>query len=111
MSLLKFKVQLTANAEADLEMLTDYLSTTRTQSLALDLLDQIDGVIDSLEMFPERGSHPSELANIGIIETRQLVIWSYRIIYEIIGQKVEVFAILDGRRDMRSLLQQRLMQR
>jgi toxin ParE1/3/4 len=111
MSLRKFKVQLTGNAEADLEVLTDHFSATRTQAVAAELLDRIDDVVDSLEALPERGSHLLELMGMGIIETRQVVVWSYRIIYEIIGQNVEVFAILNGRRDMRSLLHQRLMNR
>jgi toxin ParE1/3/4 len=111
MSSRKYEVRLTEVAEADLESLYKYVLTTRSDEIADDLLNRIDQAIESLQMFPERGAYPSELANTGITEIRQLVYWPYRIIYEVFGRKVEILAIVDGRRDMRSLLQKRLMQR
>ncbi len=40
---------------------------------------------------------------------RQVLISSYRLIYAIRGQSIEVFAVIDGRRDLEAALFQRLV--
>jgi len=66
-------------------------------------------VVDSLRQFPDRGSYPLELADIGIHDFRQAVSSPYRIIYRVMGRKVVILIIADGRRDMQSLLSRRLL--
>ena len=111
MSKPKYTVRMTAGADFDLEALHSYVGTTRSLDLADALLDQIDDVIATLETFPERGAYPRELMDAGITTIRQLLSRPYRVIYEIIETNVEIIAVVDGRRDIRSLLQTRLMQR
>jgi toxin ParE1/3/4 len=62
-----------------------------------------------LESLPERGNVPKELRSVGISEYREIHFKPYRIIYRIFGQKVIVYCAVDGRQDMQSLLQRRLL--
>jgi toxin ParE1/3/4 len=55
---------------------------------------------------PQRGHCTPELVKIGIRDFRELHFKPYRIIYSIHGQEVIVKSVLDGRRDMQTLLQQ-----
>ncbi|MFZ2170584.1 MAG: type II toxin-antitoxin system RelE/ParE family toxin, partial [Methylococcaceae bacterium] len=59
--------------------------------------------------FPDRGSIPKELLSLGIRQYRQVIEKPYRIIYETFVDKIVVHAVLDGRRDMQSLLMQRIL--
>ena len=51
-----------------------------------------------------------ELLDIGIREYREIFFKPYRIIYRVMGDKVYVLVVADGRRDMQALLQRRLLQ-
>ena len=106
----EIQCRMAAGAEYDLEALHSYVGRTRSLDLADALLDQIDDVIETFETFPERGAYPSELIDGGSKRIRQLIRLPHRIIYEIVETNVEISAVVDGRRDMRSLLQKRLMQ-
>ena len=63
----------------------------------------------SLSESPQRGSHPKELLDLGIREYREVFFKPYRIIYREIEDDVHVMVIADGRRDMRTLLERRLL--
>jgi toxin ParE1/3/4 len=73
------------------------------------VLEQIEKVFSSLSGFPERGAYPKELLALGIREYREIFFKPYRIIYRIIAKNVYVLLIVDGRRDMQSLLERRLL--
>jgi toxin ParE1/3/4 len=111
MSDLWFEVVLADIAEADLEALYDYVCKTRSVEVAGALLDKIQKVVETLKSFPQRGSCPIELQGAEENEIRQLIQGPYRVIYEINGSVVEVFAVVDGRRNMRTLLQSRFLNR
>ena len=59
---------------------------------------------------PQRGSYPKELLEIGVREYREVFFKPYRIIYRVAENNVYVLVIADGRRDMRMLLERRLLQ-
>jgi hypothetical protein len=61
-------------------------------------------VVESLAEQPERGTHPRELVNLGIREYRQVFFKPYRVIYRVMGERVIIYLIADGRRDMQTLL-------
>ena len=105
----KFRVLLTAGAERDLEALHDYVIRSDGVPEAHRLLDRLMEAVDSLTSFPERGSHPKELAVLGIKEYRQVLFKPYRVIYRVTGRQVIVYLVVDGRRDMQSLLARRLL--
>jgi toxin ParE1/3/4 len=65
--------------------------------------------VEGLAQFPERGSYPKELVALGIKEFRQTAFKPYRVIYRVIGSRVVIVLIVDGRRDMQSVLARRLL--
>ena len=73
------------------------------------MLERTEQAFQALSAFPERGSHPRELLELGIREYLEVFFKPYRIIYRVIGEGVHVLVIADGRRDMRALLQRRLL--
>ena len=73
-------------------------------------MERIEGAFTSLSEHPRRGSYPKELLDIGIREYREVFFKPYRIIYRVIASNVYVLLIADGRRDMQTLLQRRLLQ-
>ena len=104
-----FEVRLTEAAEADLEGIHDYIAEVRATDDAEALLDRILDQIDSLERFPFRGPVPGELSALGETDYRQLLNAPYRIIYRVTDKQVLIMLVADGRRDMRALLQSRLL--
>jgi len=107
----RFEVRLTQGAEDDLERLFDYLAEHRGSDAAGALLESLLAKAGALERFPERGGVPRELDRLGIRTFRQLVDPPYRIVYRVVGRKVFVLLIADGRRDMQTLLERRLLGR
>jgi toxin ParE1/3/4 len=106
---MKHEVLLTAGAEKDLEEIFDYIAEFDTPGNANHVLDQLLKVADSLAAFPERGSYPKELLALGIREYRQVFFKPYRLIYRVLGKRVFIYLIIDGRRDMQSLWSRRLL--
>ena len=107
----RFKVELTQGAEDDLEAIFDYLAANRSAEEAGDLLIALEAKIATLELFPLRASVPKEIEPLGIREFRQILMTPYRLIYRVIGQRVFILVIADGRRDMQALLEHRLLGR
>jgi toxin ParE1/3/4 len=106
---MRYKVLLTAGAESDLDDLHSYIAEYDSPNSADHVLDRFMEVAESLATFPERGSHPQELLALGIREYRQSLFKPYRVIYRVIGKQVIIYIIVDGRRDMQSLLSRRLL--
>lgn len=104
-----YEVLLTVGAEQDLESIYDYIAEFDGKAHADRVLDRLLEVVGSLSTFPERGSHPRELMALGIRDYRQTAFKPYRVIYRVMAQKVYIYLIADGRRDMQSLLTRRLL--
>ncbi|RPH51397.1 MAG: type II toxin-antitoxin system RelE/ParE family toxin [Desulfobacteraceae bacterium] len=62
-----------------------------------------------LSVSPGWGANPKELLALGLREYREIFFKPYRIIYRVMDKKVYILLIADGRRDMQSLLQRRLL--
>ncbi len=104
-----FEVMLTRDAARDLKELYHYIAAHDSPGKADHVLTRIEQAFNSLSEFPERGAFPEELLETGIREYREVFFKPYRIIYRIIETKVYVMLIVDGRRDMQSVLQRRLL--
>lgn len=104
-----FAVLLTNEAARDLDEIYDYIALHDSPRKADYVLERIEKVFSSLSEFPERGTYPKELLALGIREYREIFFKPYRIIYRVIDNIVYVLPIVDGRRDMQSLLQRRLL--
>ena len=105
----KYQVILTFEAERDIVDIVDYISKKDTPQNADYVLDNLESLILSLDEAPERGHYPPELSVQGIKEFKEVIFKPYRVIYEIIGNKVIVHLCADGRRDMKTILERRLI--
>ncbi len=105
----RYEVLLTQGAEQDLESIYDYIAEFDCLANANDVLDRLMEVVEGLAKFPGRGSYPKELVTLGIKEYRQTALKSYRVIYRVVGSQVIIYLIVDGRRDMQSVLARRLL--
>jgi toxin ParE1/3/4 len=105
----RYEVLLTEGAEQDLESIYDYIFEFDCVPNANYVLDQLMEVVEGLAQFPERGSYPKELVALGIKEYRQTAFKPYRVFYRVGGSRVVIYLIIDGRRDMQSVLARRLL--
>ncbi len=105
----RYEVLLTSGAEQDLEALYDYIAEFDSVAHANHVLDRLMDVVQELAQFPERGSYPKELVALGIKDYHQTAFKPYRVIYRVRGGQVVVNPIVDGRRDMQSVLERRLL--
>jgi len=105
----KYTVHLVIDAENDLLDIYRYVARHDSAEKADRLLDNLEKTISKLETLPLRGHYPPELESIGVLEFREVFFKPYRIIYQVINKDVYVHAVLDGRRDLQELLQQRML--
>ena len=101
-------VSLSEPALADLFSINDYYLVESDDKTAAKIIDRLEEAVNSLAECTECGSIPKELLALGITQYRQIIVKPYRIIYEQLPETVIVHAILDGRRDIETLLSQRL---
>ena len=104
-----YKIRITEDAEQDLIDLFNYIARKDSVANAHHVLDKLEALILSLGENPQRGHGPPELEVRGIKDYKELHFKPYRVIYEIIGTIVVVLGCFDGRRDMQSLLERRML--
>lgn len=104
-----YRVRLAEEAELDLIDIYRYISLQDSVENADYVLGQLESLCSRLTELPERGHIPPELDQISVTNYREVNFKPYRVIYEVIRQDVFIHCILDGRRDMSSLLQRRLI--
>ncbi|MHB8069821.1 MAG: type II toxin-antitoxin system RelE/ParE family toxin [Desulfobaccales bacterium] len=106
---MSWTVFLTDDAARDLEDLCDYINLHDVPGKVDHVLEQLEKAFNSLSEKPHRGAYPKELLSIGVREYREIFFKPYRIIYRVMDNNVYVLLIADGRRDMQTLLQRRLL--
>jgi len=104
-----YSVRLTIEVEHDLIDLFEYIARKDSVENANYVLDKLETLILNLEQQTERGRYLPELHKHGIKAYREVFFKPYRVIYEIIGNRVVVLGCFDARRDMQSLLERRLL--
>ena len=104
-----FEVLMTEDAACDLEEIYDYIAQHDTPNRADHVLENIEKALAGLSESPVRGVYTRELVGLGIREYREIFFKPYRIIYRIMENNVYVLLIVDGRRDMQTLLSRRLL--
>ena len=105
----RFEVYLLDIAEKDIDEIYIYVKRHDSEEKAERLSRNIEQAVLSLHTSPLRGHYPPELERIGVLEYREVFFKPYRIIYEVAGESVFIHCVLDGRRDLRDILQQRLL--
>jgi toxin ParE1/3/4 len=106
---MRFDVVLSADAERDIEDIHRYIAEHDGIANADRVLAGIEDACRGLATLSQRGNVPKELLPLGISEYREVHFKPYRVIYRIGGRRVVVYSVLDGRRDMQSLLTRRLL--
>ena len=107
---MSFEVFLTDDATRDLEQLFEYIEQHDAPARAEYVVGKTEEAFSSLNENPNRGAYPKELSSLGIKEYREIFFKPYRIIYRVWGNRVYVLLIVDGRRDMQTLLERRLLE-
>ena len=106
---MRFEVVLSADAERDIEDIYRYIAEHDGIAHADHVLTGIEDACRGLATLSQRGNVPKELLPLGISEYREVHFKPYRVIYRAIGRRVVIYTVLDGRRDMQSLLARRLL--
>ena len=106
---MNFTVYIIEDAEQDIVDIYNYIARSDSTEKAEYFLNKIEEKCSSLHEFPDRGHIPPELERVGIFEYREIHFKPYRIIYQVIGPKVYVHSVLDGRRELQKLLENRLL--
>ncbi len=97
------------SAECDLKELRAYFLKRFGNIVWQETYSQIKESVVTLSQFPESGSIPAELDNLGLVQYRQIIAGMNRIIYETRNNTVYIHIVCDTRRDLRSLLMARLL--
>lgn len=102
-----FRVVWTRTVEADLEGIVDFIADDSVDA-ALAVFVRIRERAATLKNFPDKGRGVPELHLHGIVQYRELILSSWRIIYRVDGSMVYVAAVFDSRRNLEDLLLERL---
>ena len=85
-------------ARNDLKQIHDYIAKD-SKYYARTVIQDIVAKTGTLTDFPEIGRVVPEISNQNI---RELIVYSYRLVYEISAGEIEILAIIHGRRDFES---------
>jgi toxin ParE1/3/4 len=105
----EYRVIVDDEAEDDLFEIYSYVALNDSVERADKLYSSIRHTCYKLKTLPLRGNIPSELFEIGVTDYRELHFKPYRIIYSVESTTVYIHCILDGRRDIQTILQERLL--
>ena len=105
----KYNILFDVDAEDDLLDIYRYVDLNDSFEGADKLFASLRKTCHKLKLFPHRGNVPPELFEIGVVEFREVRYKPYRILYSIESNSVLVHCILDGCRDIQTILQERLL--
>jgi plasmid stabilization system protein ParE len=102
------RVRWTETARADLELIVDFIAEDSVEN-TVAVLDRLEERAEALRLAAERGRVVPELKVVDVLQYRELIERPWRIVYRIEPDQVVVLAVLDGRRDLVSLMLERLV--
>jgi addiction module RelE/StbE family toxin len=102
------EVRWTRTAQRDLNAIVSYIAEDSTEN-ALAVLDRLQRRAETLSDNAERGRVLPELSVVDVHQYRELIERPWRLVYRIEPDAVLIMAVLDGRRDLRSVLLERLV--
>lgn len=104
----KYKVKIDPQAIQDLREIFTYVAINDSVDTANKLVDALENSFSKLEALPNRGHIPEELRSTGINKYLEIHYKPYRIIYEVYQEIVYVHSVLDGKRNIKDILSDRL---
>jgi plasmid stabilization system protein ParE len=102
-----YQVLWTHTAQLDLTEIIDYIAQD-SMADALAILHKLEAKAELLITLPNRGRIVPELLHTGISQYRELISAPWRIVYRTESQRVMVMAVLDSRRDLQTVLLNRM---
>lgn len=102
------KVRFTKAAKQDLEEIYDWIAENDAPGNAEHVLNRLSAVTERAAAMPGTGSRPRELLAGINGDYRQVFFKPYRVIYRVTPSEIVIHLIADGRRNLHSLLLQRL---
>ena len=90
-------------ARNDLKQIHDYIAKD-SKFYAQNVIQKIVAKTETITELPEIGRTVPEISDQNI---RELIVYSYRLIYEISVAGIEILAIIHGRRDFNSAWEER----
>ena len=106
---MRHQVLVVAEAEEDIFDIYRYVLRADGRNRADHVLRRLQETCQSLAEMPRRGHSPPELERVGVRGYREVHFKPYRIIYQIVGRKVFIHCVLDGRRAVQEVLERRLL--
>jgi toxin ParE1/3/4 len=104
-----FAVELIEDAERDILDIYTYILEHDSREAANHVFGELEKLCSSLAELPQRGHVPPELSRINVTAFLEVHFKPYRILYEIDNATVYIHCVLDGRRDLTTLLERRLL--
>lgn len=104
---MEYKIRIPHSVKRDIEEIVEYYFDDRPD-YAQKIFDTLVGRINSLQSFPNKGRVVPELLEYNINEYREIIESYWRIIYRIEKDIVEIFTIIDARRNVQDLLVEKL---
>ncbi len=104
----RYQVTWSRSATRDLVLLIDYAAANFGRGQAKNLHQDLRQRLGHLTLHPHRCRQLPELRELGL-DYRELLVGNYRLPFRIVGDKVVVLGVLDGRRDLEELLIQRAL--
>lgn len=104
----RYEILWTETARTDVEEIARFIAHDSIEN-ALAVLDRLEHSVENLAYLPERGRFVPELKQLGVLAYREIIVRPWRIIYRFDVDRVYVLGVLDGRRDLASLLLERLI--
>jgi len=90
------KIEWTEPAAADLENIRDYIAKD-SRFYALRFVERVFEILEKLIVFPNSGRVVPEAEDDSI---REILFYSYRIMYRVRGERIVILAIIHGARDV-----------
>ena len=106
---MKHQVLVIAEAGEDIFDIYNYVLRADGRNRADHLLVKLQETCQSLAEMPRRGHSLPELERVGVRGYREIHFKPYRIIYQIVGRKVFIHCVLDGRRNLQDILERRML--
>lgn len=105
----KFRVIIDTQAKLDLSDIFNFVHLHDSAEAAEFLLNKLEEACFRLEKLPQRGHVPEELRDTGIKRYLEVHFKPYRIIYEIKNSMIYIHSVLDGRRNIQEILNERIL--
>ncbi len=106
---MSYTIVILASAEQDMNELKSYIAKNFSPSTWQDTYGKLKTAIRNLKDFPFAGAIPEELERLNLTQYRQIISGMNRVIYEVRQEVIYIHIVSDTRKDMETLLTQRLL--